>query len=213
MVALSRIKNITNEQEWMKILRKAKDSIVLVEFASSTSMGSKGMQPYMSTISRTAEYNRIKMYKVDVDLVPDVAVACGVKAIPTYQIWKSGEKIDEMSGALPQRLVTMLKTHNVQEKSKFVYLRLAATVAAAIGGVLALLKYKAEVESKEKGEREKLLVKRAEEQRKLKAQKERERIKALDARGEKTVEMIGLDEDDDEDEDEDEWDEDDEDED
>ena len=39
MVALSRIKNITNEQEWMKILRKAKDSIVLVEFASSTSMG------------------------------------------------------------------------------------------------------------------------------------------------------------------------------
>ena len=38
----------------------------------------------MSTISRTAEYNRIKMYKVDVDLVPDVAVACGVKAIPTY---------------------------------------------------------------------------------------------------------------------------------
>ena len=26
MVALSRIKNITNEQEWMKILRKAKDS-------------------------------------------------------------------------------------------------------------------------------------------------------------------------------------------
>jgi len=56
-------------------------------------------------------------------------------------------------------------------------------------------------------------VKRAEEQRKLKAQKERERIKALDARGEKTVEMIGLDEDDDEDEDEDEWDEDDEDED
>ena len=77
------------------------------------------------------------MYKVDVDLVPDVAVACGVKAIPTYQIWKSGEKIDEMSGALPQRLVTMLKTHNVQEKSKFVYLRLAATVAAAIGGVFA----------------------------------------------------------------------------
>ena len=172
MVQLSRIKNITNEQEWMKILRKAKDSIVLVEFASSTSIGSKGMAPYMSTISRTAEYNRIKMYKVDVDLVPDVAIACGVKAIPTYQIWKSGEKIDEMSGALPQRLVTMLKTHNVQEKSKFRYLRLAATVAAAVGGVFALLKYKAEVEAKEKGEREQLLVKRAEEQRKLKAQKE-----------------------------------------
>jgi len=204
MVQLSRIKNITNEQEWMKILRKAKDSIVLVEFASSTSIGSKGMAPYMSTISRTAEYNRIKMYKVDVDLVPDVAIACGVKAIPTYQIWKSGEKIDEMSGALPQRLVTMLKTHNVQEKSKFRYLRLAATVAAAVGGVFALLKYKAEVEAKEKGEREQLLVKRAEEQRKLKAQKERDRIKALDARGEKTVDMIGMDED------EDEWDDDDE---
>jgi thioredoxin-like negative regulator of GroEL len=144
------------------------------------------------------------MYKVDVDLVPDVAIACGVKAIPTYQIWKSGEKIDEMSGALPQRLVTMLKTHNVQEKSKFRYLRLAATVAAAVGGVFALLKYKAEVEAKEKGEREQLLVKRAEEQRKLKAQKERDRIKALDARGEKTVDMIGMDED------EDEWDDDDE---
>ena len=50
------------------------------------------MQPYMQTISRTAEYNRIKMYKVDVDLVPDVAVACGVKAIPTYQIFGRVER-------------------------------------------------------------------------------------------------------------------------
>ena len=43
------------------------------------------------------------MYKVDVDLVPDVAVACGVKAIPTYQ-WKSGEKIDEIEWGLATKI-------------------------------------------------------------------------------------------------------------
>ena len=77
-------------------------------------------------------------------------------------------------------------------------------------------RFTAEIESKEKGEREELLVKRAEEQRKLKAKKNRERIKALDARGEKTAAMIGMDEEDeenDDDDDDDDWDEDDEDED
>ena len=109
------------------------------------------MQPYMSTISRTAEYNRIKMAK-GCGFSPGCG-SCVRSESDTDVPLKSGEKIDEMSGALPQRLVTMLKTHNVQEKSKLQYLRLAATVAAAIGGVFALLKYKAEVESKEKGER------------------------------------------------------------
>jgi thioredoxin 1 len=207
MMAFSRIHNITSEQEWMKILRRAKaKDVILIEFASATSQGSKGMQPYMSTISRTAEYSRIKMFKVDVDLVPDVAVSCGVKAIPTYQVWKNQEKIDEMSGALPQRLVTMLKTHNVAEGSRFKIIRLALTAGAVVAGVMSLLKYKEEIEAKERGQRKIDAKQRKIDEVKYSRKKEQERLRELSRRGELTSQMkkqsnYGRDDDDDDDDD------------
>ena len=64
-------------------------------------------------------------------------------------IWKSGEKIDEIGGALPAKIGDDVENSQRSREIKFVYVRLAATVAT-IDGVFALLKYKAEIESKKK---------------------------------------------------------------
>ena len=40
-----------------------------------------------------------KFYKIDVDEVPDVAQELGVRAMPTFMLFKNGDKIEEVVGA------------------------------------------------------------------------------------------------------------------
>lgn len=42
--------------------------------------------------------------KLDVDEVPDVAQELGVRAMPTFMIFKDGEKVGEVVGANPPAL-------------------------------------------------------------------------------------------------------------
>jgi len=41
----------------------------------------------------------VEFVKVDVDDAEDVAAECGIQAMPTFQCFKGGEKVDEMRGA------------------------------------------------------------------------------------------------------------------
>lgn len=42
--------------------------------------------------------------KIDVDEVPDVAQELGIRAMPTFVIFKDGEKVQEVVGANPKAL-------------------------------------------------------------------------------------------------------------
>jgi thioredoxin len=46
--------------------------------------------------------------KVDVDKAKDVAQACGITAMPTFQFFKNGTKVDEVKGADMQQLSTKI---------------------------------------------------------------------------------------------------------
>lgn len=52
-------------------------------------------------------------YKVDVDEASDVAGACGISAMPTFQFYKGGEKIDELCGADESKLKKLVLKHKV----------------------------------------------------------------------------------------------------
>jgi thioredoxin 1 len=49
--------------------------------------------------------------KVDVDKAKDVAEACKIKCMPTFQFFKGGEKIDELVGASSEKLKQLLAMH------------------------------------------------------------------------------------------------------
>ena len=46
------------------------------------------------------EYTDVKFYKVDVDKVQDVAQELGVSAMPTFILFKDGQKVTEVVGAV-----------------------------------------------------------------------------------------------------------------
>ena len=47
------------------------------------------------------EFPNAKFYKVDVDEVPDIAQELGVRAMPTFKIFKDGEIVGDVVGANP----------------------------------------------------------------------------------------------------------------
>lgn len=56
-------------------------------------------------------YADARFYKLDVDEVPDVAQELAVRAMPTFLLFKNGEKVGEVVGANPTALETAIKNN------------------------------------------------------------------------------------------------------
>ena len=63
----------------------------------------------MSVCSFSKEYPNARFYKVDVDEVPDVAQELSVRAMPTFVLFKDGEKVETVVGANPGALEAAIK--------------------------------------------------------------------------------------------------------
>jgi thioredoxin 1 len=57
------------------------------------------------------QYTGASFLKVDVDELSDVAQEYGIRAMPTFLIFKDGEKVDEVVGANPAKLEAVIKKH------------------------------------------------------------------------------------------------------
>ena len=88
---------------------------MLVEFVAGWSTSSKNIAPYLNTLAKVARVQE-GVVRVDMEALRSVAEKANVKALPTYQLYRNGEKLEEMSGAMPAKLVAMLKTHHVKDK-------------------------------------------------------------------------------------------------
>lgn len=64
----------------------------------------KAIAPQIAKWSEDPEYSGIEFYKVDVDEVPDVAQELGIRAMPTFVLFKDGAPFKEVVGANPQAI-------------------------------------------------------------------------------------------------------------
>ena len=54
-------------------------------------------------------YEDAAFFKLDVDEVPDVAQELGIRAMPTFMVFKDGEKVGEVVGANRKALEAAIK--------------------------------------------------------------------------------------------------------
>jgi thioredoxin 1 len=57
------------------------------------------------------EFPDARFYKLDVDDVPDVAQELAVRAMPTFILFKNGEKVSEIVGANPKALKAAIEAN------------------------------------------------------------------------------------------------------
>ncbi|KAG9244343.1 thioredoxin [Calycina marina] len=94
------VHNLANKVEFDAAL---KDNKIVVLDAFATWCGPcKAIAPKIVSFSET--HTGAHFVKIDVDECPDVAQELGVRAMPTFMIFKNGEKIQEIVGANPVAL-------------------------------------------------------------------------------------------------------------
>lgn len=67
----------------------------------------KVIAPAIVKMSNT--HQNARFYKLDVDEVPDVAQDLGVRAMPTFVVFKDGEKVGEVVGANQKALEALVE--------------------------------------------------------------------------------------------------------
>ena len=60
----------------------------------------------------SVQHEDVQFLKVDVDECKEIRSFCGVSAMPTFQFYRAGEKIDEFCGADASKLTTLVGRHS-----------------------------------------------------------------------------------------------------
>ncbi|KAG8527626.1 uncharacterized protein KY384_007779 [Bacidia gigantensis] len=60
-------------------------------------------------VKLSQQYENVRFYKMDVDELPDLAQELGVRAMPTFLVYKDGNKVEEIVGADDRRVEAAFK--------------------------------------------------------------------------------------------------------
>lgn len=80
--------------------------LVLVDFWAEWCGPCKLMHPVFSRMAK--KHRHIKFARVNVDRSQDIAMRFGVQAIPTFIMFRSGQPIDRMMGAVGEPGINMI---------------------------------------------------------------------------------------------------------
>jgi thioredoxin 1 len=86
-----------------------KDSLMVLDCFATWCGPCKVIAPQVVKMSGT--YPNARFFKLDVDEVPDVAQELGIRAMPTFLLFKGGDKVAEVVGANPKALEAAIKAN------------------------------------------------------------------------------------------------------
>ena len=81
----------------MALMETSKEKLVVVDFTASWCGPCQMIAPKFQAMSE--QYTNVVFVKVDVDAQEKIAGMCGIRAMPTFQFYKDGNKVDELCGA------------------------------------------------------------------------------------------------------------------
>ncbi|PPQ79369.1 hypothetical protein CVT25_002639 [Psilocybe cyanescens] len=100
------VKAITSLAEFRALVNSGKP--ILVDFWATWCGPCKAVSPIFERFSNVAPEG-VEFYKVDVDEQTDIAQEVGVRAMPTFYLFKGGDKVGEVIGARPQELEALVE--------------------------------------------------------------------------------------------------------
>jgi thioredoxin len=106
---LNLVHKVDSHDEFKKILEKAGDNLVVVDFTATWCGPCKRIAPRFKELSQ--KHTNVVFLKIDVDDNPDTTEECEISSMPTFQFYKQSLKIDEFSGANEQSLKDKIVKH------------------------------------------------------------------------------------------------------
>ncbi|OQS04154.1 thioredoxin [Thraustotheca clavata] len=88
---------------------KYKDRLVAIDFSAIWCPPCQYIKPIFHDFSD--ELPQVDFIEIDVDESDEVAAAVGIRAMPTFQFYRNGKKVDEMTGANLAGLKQLLKQY------------------------------------------------------------------------------------------------------
>lgn len=96
---------------WPFIKETAGDALVVVDFYTTWCGPCKLMMPKLAAMS-AARGGKMVAVKFECNAAnKEVGKELGIKSVPTFQLWKGGEKVAVMTGAKPDELEKLIDEH------------------------------------------------------------------------------------------------------
>eukprot|EP00128_Syssomonas_multiformis_P016703 Colp12_sorted_trinity150504_noHs@25385 len=101
------VKQVSSDEEFKAAI--ASENLTVVDFFAHWCGPCKMIAPYLEELSK--EYANVQFIKVDVDELEDLTAKCGISAMPTFQFYKNGNKVAELTGANKTKLKELVEQH------------------------------------------------------------------------------------------------------
>ena len=103
------VKQIPTKAEFDKELADAGGKLVVVDFTATWCGPCQRIGPKF--VEMAGEFTDCVFVKVDVDQNEETSAACGIQCMPTFQFYKNGTKVAEVTGADENKLRTTVSQH------------------------------------------------------------------------------------------------------
>ena len=106
------LNKIVNEMPVMELTsqdfdqKKSENELLLVDFWAEWCGPCKSMHPIFSRMAK--KYKSVRFARVNVDNAQDIAMRYGVQSIPTFIMFKNGEVVNTMVGAVGEPGIHMI---------------------------------------------------------------------------------------------------------